>query len=219
MTFRGKDGKYSPGVNLTLWDIRQLLQRLPGDHWILPPGGLPVGQRGHAFCAWRLPVRRFPELQGIYPRKSRPSLVSALWAQRHGTQPKRLRRTCKHKGCLNPLHHEEREVKPEEVYHTYFTKAMEFAENGQVLSLEFANEGAAIGYRQRLNSYRRKGLDERRLPEGWEELTLRIRKKPEGTFELFADLESALAEALGMDSLDKLEKQPSAVDLLEEDLK
>jgi hypothetical protein len=108
---------------------------------------------------------------------------------------------------------------PEEVYFTYFIKAFEFAEKGEVLSLNFANEGEAVTYRQRLNAFRHRGLSEHRLPESWKDLSLRIRKDGE-QFILFADLpssslETALAAALGVESLEE-NSQPSALDLLNE---
>jgi hypothetical protein len=170
-------------------------------------------------------VAKYPFLQDLFSTDARPTVRIALWAHHHRRVPKRLRSLCKVPGCVNPDHHEEITVTPDEVYKVFFQQAYERAEAGNPLRVEFTSEGDATRYRQRLNAFRRRGLDDLSLPQSWGSLALRLLEpeKPDGPWTLMAvipseDLESALANALGVADLSTLAEEPSALDLIKGDL-
>ncbi len=220
-TFRTKEGQFARGVNLTLADLRSWLLRRPGDHLYLPPDGLPLGS-AQGKINWRIRASRFPEISNLFPSGAKASIPVLLWTGLHGRRPvASLKLTCGYPGCLNPHHYEETYMTPDQVYFTYFSQAYTRALDGNPLILEFTSKGEAMAYRHRLNAYRKRGIDERKLPEEWSDLSLRIMEAEvdgETTAFLSAELpssslEDALARALGVQDLDSIQA-PSALDLL-----
>lgn len=219
MTFRNSDGTYTPGVNLSIQDIRNQLLRLPGDHWLEPRDNPIFGSRTNGF--WRIAARKIPEISHLFSANARPSVRAILFSSRFGYKPERLQRTCGQPGCLNPLHQKEINVTPAELYHIYFQKAYETAEQGGALTLSFPTEGEAFSHRAKLNSFRRRALDQRLCPEAWEHLSLKIEQidghagwqlsahLPAASFE--ETLRSALGDAFPESAI------PSALDLISGD--
>lgn len=219
-SFRGKDGRWTEGGNLSLSDLRSRLIRLPGGH--LVEGTLPRNI-GTKTGRWLIPVSRVPQISSLFSAKA-ASIKQILWAGEYGYRPERIRRTCNHPRCLNPHHHEEITVTPGEMHKLFFQKAYEAAEAGREFILTFPTEGQAIQHRQKLNAFRRRGIDEKLLPETWDTLTIRLRPEENGEgFQLYVGpisdgFEDALAKALGLETLEGLgTSEPSALDLLEED--